>query len=188
VLLSIPHPRLFRRPLVIHLGVSLLVGLPGRHGLEKRGTGLGTSRPNVVPFGPRCTVPIAPPHPYLPPVPVQFPPPTFLPSPRPQRHHHLRYHRGQGFGGHRQHRQRRRSGRNWSSAGGGLCRPAGRAHSGGGTLGGNPVKFIRKLEDEEVLANVAAAEAYHALAQSHENEFLPFGAAYLDAEKVKVSK
>jgi carbonic anhydrase/acetyltransferase-like protein (isoleucine patch superfamily) len=72
-------------------------------------------------------------------------------------------------------------------AAGSVVPPGGRIPAGE-LWGGNPVKFIRKLEDEEVLANVAAAEAYHALAQSHENEFLPFGAAYLDAEKVKVSK
>ena len=66
--------------------------------------------------------------------------------------------------------------------------PPGRRIPAGELWGGNPVKFIRKLEDEEVVANVTAAEAYHALARSHENEFQPFGAAYLDAEKVKVSK
>eukprot|EP00624_Nannochloropsis_granulata_P006605 evm.model.NODE_49765_length_66778_cov_45.246429.12 len=60
--------------------------------------------------------------------------------------------------------------------------------SEGELWGGNPVKFIRKLEDEEVAANVTAAEAYHALARTHENEFQPFGAAYLDAEKAKVSE
>jgi carbonic anhydrase/acetyltransferase-like protein (isoleucine patch superfamily) len=53
--------------------------------------------------------------------------------------------------------------------------------------GGNPVKFIRKLDDDEVTANAKAAEQYHALANEHANEFQPFGAAYLDAEKAKTS-
>jgi len=66
--------------------------------------------------------------------------------------------------------------------------PPGRRIPAGELWGGNPVKFIRKLEDEEVVANVTAAEAYHALARSHDNEFQPFAAAYLDAEKVKVPK
>ncbi|GAB5036214.1 Hypothetical protein NocV09_03500330 [Nannochloropsis oceanica] len=66
--------------------------------------------------------------------------------------------------------------------------PPGRRIPAGELWGGNPVKFIRKLEDEEVVANVTAAEAYHALARTHENEFQPFGAAYLDAEKAKLSE
>lgn len=53
--------------------------------------------------------------------------------------------------------------------------------------GGNPVKFIRKLDDDEITANVKAAEQYHALASEHANEFAPFGAAYLDAEKAKTA-
>lgn len=46
---------------------------------------------------------------------------------------------------------------------------------------------MRKLDDDEVTANAKAAEAYHALASEHANEFQPFGAAYLDAEKAKTS-
>lgn len=53
--------------------------------------------------------------------------------------------------------------------------------------GGNPVKFLRKLDDDEITANVKAAEQYHALAAEHANEFQPFGAAYLDAEKAKTA-
>ncbi len=53
--------------------------------------------------------------------------------------------------------------------------------------GGNPVKFIRKLDDDEIIANTKAAEQYHALAGEHANEFQPFGAAYLDAEKAKTA-
>jgi carbonic anhydrase/acetyltransferase-like protein (isoleucine patch superfamily) len=51
--------------------------------------------------------------------------------------------------------------------------------------GGNPAKFIRKLDDDEITENVQAAEAYHGLAMQHENEFEPYGTAYLDAEKVR---
>lgn len=47
------------------------------------------------------------------------------------------------------------------------------------------MKFIRKLDDDEITANAKAAEQYHALAGEHANEFQPFGAAYLDAEKAK---
>ena len=53
--------------------------------------------------------------------------------------------------------------------------------------GGNPVKFIRKLDDDDVKDFVKQAEAYHALATEHSSEFLPFGSAYLDAEKAKTS-
>lgn len=51
--------------------------------------------------------------------------------------------------------------------------------------GGNPVKFIRKLDDDEIKANLAQAESYYALSKEHANEFQPYGAAYLDAEKAK---
>jgi carbonic anhydrase/acetyltransferase-like protein (isoleucine patch superfamily) len=51
--------------------------------------------------------------------------------------------------------------------------------------GGNPAKFIRKLDEDEVADFVKQAEAYHALANEHTKEFLPYGSAYLDAEKAK---
>jgi gamma-carbonic anhydrase len=53
--------------------------------------------------------------------------------------------------------------------------------------GGNPIKFIRKLDEDEVKDFVKQAEAYHALAQEHSAEFQPYGSAYLDAEKAKLS-
>jgi len=50
---------------------------------------------------------------------------------------------------------------------------------------GNPAKFIRKLDDDEIASFVAQAEHYYALANEHSAEFQPYGTAYLDAEKAK---
>lgn len=50
---------------------------------------------------------------------------------------------------------------------------------------GNPAKYVRDVTDDEVDAMQKQAESYQALAKTHSDEFLPYGTAYLDAERVK---
>lgn len=47
---------------------------------------------------------------------------------------------------------------------------------------GNPAKYIRDVEEEEMGAFEKAAEASAGLALEHAEEFLPYGTAYLQAE------
>lgn len=48
---------------------------------------------------------------------------------------------------------------------------------------GNPAKYIRDVAEEEIGGFEKAAEATSNLAQEHADEFLPYGSAYLEAEK-----
>lgn len=52
---------------------------------------------------------------------------------------------------------------------------------------GNPAKFVRNVSDDEVDEMEKQADAYHDLAKTHSDEFLPYGTVYLDAERVKAA-
>lgn len=49
---------------------------------------------------------------------------------------------------------------------------------------GNPAKFVRDVSDDEVDQMEKQADAYHALAKTHSDEFLPYGTAYLDVRNL----
>lgn len=56
---------------------------------------------------------------------------------------------------------------------------------GGQLWAGNPAKYERDVNDEEAAAFETVAEANYTLAKEHIEEYLPYGTAYLQAEKLK---
>lgn len=50
---------------------------------------------------------------------------------------------------------------------------------------GNPAKFVRDLTEDDVKQFKKEATDYSKLSEKHADEFLPYGTAYLDAERVK---
>jgi gamma-carbonic anhydrase len=63
--------------------------------------------------------------------------------------------------------------------------PPGRRIPSGQLWAGNPAKYIRDLSEDEIKDVTKQAADYTAIARTHSDEFLPFGTAYLDAERVK---
>lgn len=63
--------------------------------------------------------------------------------------------------------------------------PAGRRVPAGQVWQGNPAQFVRNVSEEEKEAQRKAAETVFTAASSHAQEFLPYGTAYLDAERYK---
>lgn len=49
---------------------------------------------------------------------------------------------------------------------------------------GNPAKYVRDVTEEEVAGFEKSAKSYATLAEEHLEEFLPFGTAHLEAEKL----
>mmetsp|Transcript_54822 Transcript_54822/g.111894 ORF Transcript_54822/g.111894 Transcript_54822/m.111894 type:complete len:231 (+) Transcript_54822:43-735(+) len=49
---------------------------------------------------------------------------------------------------------------------------------------GNPAVFVRDVSEAELAYFPKAAEAYEAIAKTHSDEFLPYGTAYQEAEKL----
>ena len=49
---------------------------------------------------------------------------------------------------------------------------------------GNPAQPVRDVTKEEIIFITDSAEEYHELALKHREEFLPYGTAHLDAERV----
>jgi carbonic anhydrase/acetyltransferase-like protein (isoleucine patch superfamily) len=58
--------------------------------------------------------------------------------------------------------------------------PPGRRVPKGQLWAGNPAKFVREISDEEVNDILRQAKEYKNIADTHSDEFLPYGTAYLD--------
>eukprot|EP00243_Klebsormidium_subtile_P000313 TRINITY_DN1052_c0_g1_i1.p1 TRINITY_DN1052_c0_g1~~TRINITY_DN1052_c0_g1_i1.p1 ORF type:complete len:302 (-),score=24.76 TRINITY_DN1052_c0_g1_i1:315-1121(-) len=70
--------------------------------------------------------------------------------------------------------------------GSGSVVPPGRRIPAGELWAGTPAKFVRKVSGDEIAGIIKLVEDAYAVAQEHASEFnLPFGSAYLEAEKVK---
>ncbi|CAH0477969.1 unnamed protein product [Peronospora belbahrii] len=67
-----------------------------------------------------------------------------------------------------------------------LC-PPGRRVPAGQLWAGNPANYVRDLSDDEVADITKQASEYKSIASTHSDEFLPYGTAYLDAEKIKAA-
>ncbi|OWZ00546.1 hypothetical protein PHMEG_00028233 [Phytophthora megakarya] len=65
--------------------------------------------------------------------------------------------------------------------------PPGRRVPAGQLWAGNPAKYVRDLSDDEVADIAKQASEYKNIASTHSDEFLPYGTAYLDAEKIKAA-
>ncbi|TMW57095.1 hypothetical protein Poli38472_003020 [Pythium oligandrum] len=65
--------------------------------------------------------------------------------------------------------------------------PPGRRIPSGQLWAGNPAKYVRDISDDEVSDITKQAKEYKGIAQTHSDEFLPYGTAYLDAERVKAA-
>ncbi|GAB9464386.1 hypothetical protein Gpo141_00001817 [Globisporangium polare] len=65
--------------------------------------------------------------------------------------------------------------------------PPGRRIPSGQLWAGNPAKYVRDISDDEVSDIVKQAAEYKSIAETHSDEFLPYGTAYLDAEKIKAA-
>jgi carbonic anhydrase/acetyltransferase-like protein (isoleucine patch superfamily) len=50
---------------------------------------------------------------------------------------------------------------------------------------GNPAQYVRDLTADEISSFEKMANDYSTLASSHSEEFLPYGTAYLDAERIR---
>lgn len=65
--------------------------------------------------------------------------------------------------------------------------PPGRRIPSGQLWAGNPAKYVRDVTEEEMENFISQADKYYDNALTHRDEFLPYGTAYLDAERVKAS-
>jgi carbonic anhydrase/acetyltransferase-like protein (isoleucine patch superfamily) len=65
--------------------------------------------------------------------------------------------------------------------------PPGRRVPSGQLWAGNPAKYVRDISEDEVSDIVKQAKEYKSIAETHSDEFLPYGTAYLDAEKIKAA-
>eukprot|EP00897_Mesotaenium_endlicherianum_P001826 jgi/Mesen1/1671/ME000136S00553 len=65
--------------------------------------------------------------------------------------------------------------------------PPGRRIPGGQVWAGTPAKFVRLLTSDEIAEIKPLAEAIHKNADEHAGEFLPYGTAYLELEKLRMS-
>ncbi|KAJ0408184.1 hypothetical protein ATCC90586_006494 [Pythium insidiosum] len=65
--------------------------------------------------------------------------------------------------------------------------PPGRRIPSGQLWAGNPAKYIRDISEDEVKDITKQATEYKGIAQTHSDEFLPYGTAYLDAERIKAA-
>lgn len=63
--------------------------------------------------------------------------------------------------------------------------PPGRRIPSGQLWAGNPAKYIRDISEDEMKDITKQATEYKGIAQTHSDEFLPYGTAYLDAERIK---
>lgn len=58
--------------------------------------------------------------------------------------------------------------------------PPGRRVPSGQLWAGNPAKYVRDISDDEVADILKQAAEYKGIADTHNDEFLPYGTAYLD--------
>lgn len=58
--------------------------------------------------------------------------------------------------------------------------PPGRRVPSGQLWAGNPAKYVRDISDDEVADIQKQAAEYKGIADTHNDEFLPYGTAYLD--------
>lgn len=65
--------------------------------------------------------------------------------------------------------------------------PPGRRVPSGQLWAGNPAKYVRDISDDEVSDIVKQAAEYKVIAQTHSDEFLPYGTAYLDVRLIYLS-
>ena len=65
--------------------------------------------------------------------------------------------------------------------------PPGRKIPAGQLWAGNPAQYVRDVTEDEMLELTKQAEHYRELARTHSDEFLPYGTAYLDAERLKTA-
>jgi carbonic anhydrase/acetyltransferase-like protein (isoleucine patch superfamily) len=72
-----------------------------------------------------------------------------------------------------------------SMLGSGAVLPPGRRVPAGELWAGNPARFVRMLTNDEILAIPKLADGLRELAQEHMQEFLPYGTAYLEVEKLR---
>jgi len=72
-----------------------------------------------------------------------------------------------------------------SVLGSGSVLPPGRRVPAGELWAGNPARFVRTLTHDEILAIPGLASGLRELAQEHSQEFLPYGTAYLEVEKLR---
>lgn len=72
-----------------------------------------------------------------------------------------------------------------SMLGSGSVLPPGRRVPAGELWAGNPARFVRMLTNDEILSIPKLADGLRELAQEHLTEFLPYGTAYLEVEKLR---
>jgi carbonic anhydrase/acetyltransferase-like protein (isoleucine patch superfamily) len=72
-----------------------------------------------------------------------------------------------------------------SMLGSGSVLPPGRRVPAGELWAGNPARFVRMLTNDEILAIPKLADGLRELAQEHMQEYLPYGTAYLEVEKLR---
>ncbi|KAG9401514.1 hypothetical protein AC1031_009380 [Aphanomyces cochlioides] len=63
--------------------------------------------------------------------------------------------------------------------------PPGRRIPSGQLWAGSPAQYVRDVSEDEVADLAKQAAEYTKLAQTHSDEFLPYGTAYLHAERIK---
>ncbi|XP_024380154.1 gamma carbonic anhydrase-like 2, mitochondrial [Physcomitrium patens] len=72
-----------------------------------------------------------------------------------------------------------------SMLGSGSLLPPGRRVPAGELWAGNPARFVRMLTNDEIMSIPKLADGLRELAQEHAQEFLPYGTAYLEVEKLR---
>ncbi|OQR84644.1 hypothetical protein ACHHYP_13114 [Achlya hypogyna] len=63
--------------------------------------------------------------------------------------------------------------------------PPGRRIPSGQLWAGSPAQYVRDVTEDEIADLTKQAAEYKNLAATHSDEFLPYGTAYLDAERIK---